>query len=307
MMGLVAPDEKLQSEQGFVLIAVLWLLAALAALAMIFSVYVSNAARALSVNDTAPQAESLVSACVELAVYQLELGGEEARPVQGAFHARLNGAELAVSFVSETARVDLNAAPKELLAGLLSTLGASEEEAREGADRIIAWRSRATPETAGSEDALYRAAGRSYSPRQAPFAHVNELGLVLGLSPALVDRALPYVTVFSGAQGIDATIAAPEVIAALPGMTPLVLKQFLADRGQLGNDSAAIAAALGAAKTSATAQKSKAYRIIARIRFSNGIETASEVAIRLGGEEEPYRVLSWQDNVSTRRRAYGEL
>jgi general secretion pathway protein K len=282
------------SEQGFVIVAVLWLLASLAALAMIFSLYLSNSARALAVNDPALQAEALVSAAVELTAYQLRLAGEDARPAQGAFHARLNGAELAVSFVSEAARVDLNSAPKELLAGLLSVLGASEEDAREGADRIVAWRSKRTPDAAGNEDALYRAAGRSYSPRQAPFAHVNELGLVLGLRPALVERALPFVTVFSGATGVDVLTAPPEVIAALPGMTPLTLKQFLNDRAALSNDSAAIETALGAAKASATAQKSRAYRVLTRIHLPNGREAASEVVISLRGEEEPYRVLSWR-------------
>jgi general secretion pathway protein K len=295
------------SEQGFVIVAVLWLLAALAALAMIFSVYLSNSSRALAANDTALQAQALVSASVELAAYQLQLAGEDSRPAQGAFHARLNGADLAVSFVSEAARIDLNTAPKELLAGLLTVLGGNEEDARAGADRIVAWRTRPTPETAGNEDALYRAAGRSYSPRQAPFAHANELGLVLGLSPAQVERALPFVTVFSGASGVDVLIAAPEVIAALPGMTPLTLKQFLNDRASLPNDAAAIGAGLGAAKSNATAQKSQAYRMLIRISFPNGRQAVSEVVIGLRSEEDPYRVLSWQDDVTVHRRTPTEL
>jgi len=70
------------SEQGFVIVAVLWLLAALAALATIFSVYLSNSARALAVNDTALQAQALVSAGVELTAYQLQLAGEDARPAR---------------------------------------------------------------------------------------------------------------------------------------------------------------------------------------------------------------------------------
>jgi general secretion pathway protein K len=291
------------SEQGIVIVAVLWLLAALAALATIFSVYLSNSARALAVNDTTLQAEALVSAAVELTAYQLQLAGADARPSQGSFHTRLNGADLAVSFVSEAARVDLNTAPKELLAGLLSVLGASEEDAREYGDRIIAWRTRSTPQTAGNEEARYSAAGRPYSPRQAPFAHVNELGLVLGVPPALVERTLPFVTVFSGATGVDVLTAPPEVIAALPGMTPLTLKQFLNDRSALPNDAAAIASALGAANSSATAQKSKAYRILIRVRFANGRESAAEVVIGLRGEEDPYLVLSWQNDVILRRRA----
>jgi general secretion pathway protein K len=285
----------------------LWLLAALAALATIFSVYLSNSARALALNDATVQAQALVSAGVELAAYRLQLAGEDARPAQGSFRVRLNGAEISVSFVSEAARVDLNAAPKELLGGLLSALGANEDEAREGADRIIAWRTKPAEETAGNEDALYQAAGRSYPPRQAPFAHVDELGLVLGLTPALVERALPFVTVFSGASGVDVLNAAPEVIAALPGMTPLILKQFLGDRATLPNDDAAIAAALGGAKANATTQKSQAYRILTRIRFPNGRETASEIVIGLRKAEIPYRVLSWQDDVPLRQRTSREF
>jgi general secretion pathway protein K len=295
------------SQQGFVLVAVLWLLAALAALATIFSVYLSNSARALALNDTALQTQALVSAGVELAAYRLRLAGEDSGPAQGSFRVRLNGAEISVSFVSEAARVDLNSAPKELLAGLLAVLGANEDAAKEGADRIVAWRTKPAPETAGNEDALYQAAGLTYPPRQAPFAHVNELGLVLGLTPELVERALPFVTEFSGASGVDALIPPAEVIPALLGMTPLTLKQFLQDRATLPNDNEAIAAALGEAKANATTQKSRAYRILTRIGLPGGRETASEIVIGLRGKEEPYRVLSWQDDVPLRQLASREL
>ena len=290
------------SERGFVIVAALWLVAALAALAVIFSAYLSSSARAIALNDSALETEALVSAGVELTAYQLRLPREDARPSQGSFRTRLNGSELAVTFVSEAARVDLNAAPKELLANLLTVLGAAQDDARQFADRIVGWRTKATPERVGNEDALYLAAGRSYTPRQAPFAHVNELGLVLGLPPALVERALPFVTVFSGAPGVDPLSAPPEVIAALPGMTPLSLKQFLSDRAALPSDPAAIAAALGEAKALGTVRKSQAYRLLIRVHLQNGRNTASEVVISLRGEEDPYRVLSWQDNVSLPRQ-----
>ena len=305
MTRLASP--RATSDRGFVIVAVLWLLAALAALVTIFSVYLSNSARALAVTDEAVQAEGLVSACVELTAYQLHLAGQDGAPGHGSFHTRLSGVDLAVSFVSEAARIDLNTAQKELIAGLFTVLGASAEAAKEYADRVIAWRTKATPESTGKEDALYRAAGRTYPPRQAPFAHVNELALVLGPPPALVVRALPYLTVFSGASGIDAVTAEPEVVAALPGMTPLLLKQFLDDRGSLANDKAAIAAALGPAGANATAEKSRAYRVAVRLRFPNGRRTASEVVIRLRKQEEPYQVLSWQNDVAMPRRAAGEF
>jgi general secretion pathway protein K len=188
------------------------------------------------------------------------------------------------------------------LANLFSGLGAGQEDARQYADRIIGWRTPPKADSTEDEVSLYRAAGLGYSPRQAPFAHVNELALVLGLPPELVDRALPLVTVFSGQPKINVLIAAPEVIAALPGMTPSGLKAFLKERPLLPADMAAIATALGTAQANATIEKSDFYRILATVKFDNGRQTSSEVVIGLGGEEDPYRVLSWQDEVEAGRR-----
>jgi general secretion pathway protein K len=297
-----APRAAATSEHGFVLVAVLWILAALAALATIFSIYLSNSAQALAVNDAGLQAEALVSASLELTVYQLLLPGGSARPMQGSFHYRVDRADITVSFVSEAARIDLNAAPKDLLANLFAGLGAGPEDAGQYADRIIGWRTPPKADSAEDEVSLYRAAGLAYSPRQAPFAHVNELALVLGLSPELVDRALPFVTVFSGQPKINVLVAAPEVIAALPGMTPSALKEFLKQRPLLPTDMAAITTALGPAQANATIEKSDFYRILTTVKFDNGRQMSSEMVIGLGGEEEPYRVLSWQDEVEPGRQ-----
>jgi general secretion pathway protein K len=296
------PHTAATSEHGFVLVAVLWIVAALAALATIFAVYLSNTAQALGINDTALQAEALVSASLELTAYQLSLASDSARPMQGSFHYRLDNAEIAVVFVSEAGRIDLNLAPKDLLVNLFSGLGAEQDDAGQYADRIIGWRT--PPKAVSTEDevSLYRAAGLGYSPRQAPFAHVNELALVLGLPPELIDRALPLVTVFSGQPKINVLIAAPEVIAALPGMTPSGLKAFLKERPMLPADMAAIATALGPAQANATIEKSDFYRILARVKFDNGRQTSSEVVIGLAAEEDPYRVLSWQDEVEAGRQ-----
>src|SRR5262249_34862962 len=59
--------------------------------------------------------------------------------------------------------------------------------------------------------------------------------------------------------------------------------------------------ALGPAKASATAPKSPAYRLAIRIRLPNGRQTASEIVIALRGEDDPYQVLSWQDDLRRRK------
>lgn len=302
------------SQRGFIIIAVLWILVALSALATIFSVYLANSARALGVTDIDVQTEALTSAGLELTAYQLLLADEKSRPAQGSFRFKLDNAEAVVTYASEAARVDLNHASKELLDGLFEVLGVEPKAAGDLAERIVGWRTESKSKAASNtpsgtaptkrddEGALYLAAGLNYAPRGAPFAHVNELSLVLGATPAIVERVLPFVTVFSKSADVDVLLARPEVVAALPGMTPEVLNDFLKQRPSLPRDQKAIAAALGAAKDSATLPDSKVFRVTTTLRFSNGRRASSEAVISLGSTEakddkprQPYSVLSWQD------------
>jgi general secretion pathway protein K len=134
------------STDGFILVAVLWILGGLAALAAIYTLYVVNAATSLTVNDDRIRAEASVSAALELTAYYLGAVKLDERPTQGAFNFQIGEANVAVKFRSEAARVDLNSAPKPLLAGLFKVFGAQEDAADNYADRVIGWRTAATSE-----------------------------------------------------------------------------------------------------------------------------------------------------------------
>ena len=280
-------DERAGCE-GFVLVAVLWILSAFAALAAIYSIYVANTAMAVAGSDDAIEADALMSASLELTAYHLIDMPEQSRPTRGAFNFRLGRANVVVEFCSEAARIDLNEAPKELLSGLFVALGADQDAAAQYANRIIGWR---TKPKAGAQDAeamLYQTAGLPYLPRGASFDHVGELSLVLGLPPELVERALPHVTVFSGQERVNIRDAAPEVLAAVPGLRP---------DGPAGGGRAASSAARLAAQQFDAAEGTAATRVTARISFDNGRRIASEAVILLGDDSEPFRVLSWQADI----------
>ena len=136
------------ARDGFIIVAVLWILIALATLASIYSIYINNSALAVSVTDDRLQAEALVSASLELTAYRLTDPKNDLRPTRGRFSFRLGRANVVVDFSSETARIDLNAAPKVLLTGFFYALGASDEDADRYADRVIGWRT--TPNTGTS-------------------------------------------------------------------------------------------------------------------------------------------------------------
>src|SRR5215467_6662644 len=287
-MSMIVQRGERSRCDGFVLVAVLWILSALAALAAIYSIYVANTAMAVAGNDSAIEADALMSASLELTAYQLIDMPEERRPTRGAFNFRLGRANVAVEFCSEAARIDLNEAPKELLAGLFVALGAQQDEAARYADRIIGWRTKPKSGAQDAEALLYRAAG--YLPRGAPFDHVGELWLVLGLPPELVERALPHVTVFSGQDQVNIRDAAPEVLAAIPGMAPGIASGAPTGAGRT-------AAARLAAQQFDGAETSAATRVTARISFDNGRRIASEAVILLGDTNEPFRILSWRADI----------
>lgn len=288
-----------ESADGFILVAVLWILGGLAVLAAIYTLYVVNAATSLEVNNDRIQADASVSAALELTAYYLSAVKEDERPTSGQFNFRVGNSNVAVGFLGESARIDLNLAPQPLLAGLFRGLGADADSANTYAERVIGWRTSVTnlnPDQ-DKEVTAYRNAGLKYNPRQAPFTNVHELWLVVGLPPALVERAMPFVTVFSGMPTINVMDAAPEVLAALPGMTPDRLDAVLKQRAALATDARPVLQLLGPAQSSATAAGSNVTRIMVQVGLARGRRINAEaVILLLEDAPDPYRVLSWTDD-----------
>jgi general secretion pathway protein K len=286
-----------RSDSGFILVAVLWILAALAALASTYSIYLGNAAFATQINDDRLRIRNAISTGIELSAYQLLAVPEQARPPQGAFTVRLARATIDASFASESARVDLNAAPQNLLEGLFAAVGVDPAQAASFADRVIGWRKKADPVGQNSEVEAYKEAGLDYAPRQAPFQNVLELPLVLGLPPHIVERILPLVTVYSGHPEIDIRVAPPEVLAALPNVTPDQLQKVLGARMQNPDDGDALLKLLGSSQALANDKSNPTARVRMQIRLDNGRTARAEVVILvMQNEDEPFRVLSWRDD-----------
>jgi general secretion pathway protein K len=298
-IGPSLPRRDWGDGAGFIIVAVLWILAALATLAVLYSLYVRQTALSFLGHDERLQAQALAMSGLELAAYQLTKNSG-APPLAGRFAFNQGNAAIGVRFVSENSRIDLNFAPKQLLARLLSGLGVSNDDALDDADRIIAWRS---PLKSGVSDddeaALYQAAGRPYGPRHGLFQHPDELALVVNLPTALVERILPYVTVYSGGPQVNALVASPQVLDAVPGITPELLQQLL--NARQSSPQAVLKTGLGLAAQFITLDPAPADRVTVTVQFPTGGRIRSQAVILVtnaGGE--PYRILSWQNNEASR-------
>ncbi|MBV8664371.1 MAG: general secretion pathway protein GspK, partial [Hyphomicrobiales bacterium] len=284
-------------EGGFVLLAVLWMIAALAALASIYLAYARTSAAGSGLPGERLQAEAALHAGLELAAYHA-LAATEPRQKAGHFETPLGRARVTVDYLPESARINLNAAPKELLSGLIATLGLAQDKADEAAAHIIAWRGGAGQQAAQQEIAVYQAAKLKYGPRQGPFGNPLELSLVVGLPEPLVHRILQYVTIYSDDGRVDALDADPTVLSALPQMTPDALAQFLKLRADPDADPAALAKALGAAANFTTQTPSKALRAEIVADFGAGRRYGAEIVFSLNDKgDEPFDVLDWRDDL----------
>jgi general secretion pathway protein K len=282
-------------DNGFIIVAVLWILAALATLSLIYALYTREAALNFVSHDERLQTEALAESGVELAAYQL-IKDPRQQPPQGSFRFRQGRAIVAVRFRCENSLIDLNAAPKEVLAGFFTGIGVQSNDALAFADRIIAWRTPLHPGDNDAEAALYAAAGKTYGPRHGDFEDPNELGLVANIPAALIDRVLPYFTVYSGKAAVNVLAAPPSVLAALPGITPDRLAALLDLRMNASPD--ALKAQLGGTQSFMTLDSSKANRVTIDVQFPSGRHMATQAIIFLTpGGADPYRILSWRSDV----------
>lgn len=285
-----------EAQSGFILVAVLWLLLALATFAAVYAAYVASSITTSSAVEDEAGARPLARAALELTAFRLLAQSGSDRPARGGFSFPMNGARVSVSFLEETARIDLNAASLEQLTGLFTALGADDTLAEAAARHIVAWRSSDAQDSPASEAALYRDAGLGYGPRGAPFVHVGELWRVAGLPPDLVAAALPHVTVFSGQAKVNPAIADPVVLAAEESADKAAPEPDTPEQ----NGKADGADTAAPVKSDAAPPHSDAVRVTIRVDFDSGRHRTIEavILVRDSGDV-PYRVLAWSEGEPT--------
>jgi len=217
---------------------------------------------------------------------------------------RFAGHRLRVSIQDEGGKIDLNATDRELLVNLFISQGVNPQAADELTDKVLDWRD---PNDAhrlnGAKAEDYRMARYPYGPRNGPFQGVDELKLVMDMTPALFRRVEPAITVYSQRSMINPTTAPGEALLALPGFDTEKVEAILAARSGGGNlDSAA------ESDTSATPPRQPLS--LFGLAFSIHVELldvglsgyAKEVVARITGDpRQPYWILSWRDYDSGRR------
>jgi general secretion pathway protein K len=290
-----------RSQRGVALVIVIWVSMLLLVIASTFIFERRTEALVVRNSVSLARAEAAADAGVQRGIFEMyrndnppERWQRDGTPHDWTFDA----IPVRVELRDESAKIDINTASDPLLRGLLLTSGFTDEEATRVLDAILDWRD---PDSLkrpnGAEEADYRAAGLTYKPANAPFQAIEELQLVLGMRPDIYRRMAPFVTVFSRQPGVNPTLAAREVLLAIPGISPDVVDAYIARREEARAQGQALPSLPQAAAF--TAGNTMVASVRAEARLDDGAVFAREaVALLRPVPRKPVTFVAWRENTA---------
>ena len=131
----------------------------------------------------------------------------------------IGGYAVHVQVGDENGKLNPNYAPPQLMAAVIAATGVERTRAAALAQAFADWHSIGN---LGPVAAQYRQAGMAAAPTGQPFRSLDELGLVIGMTPDILARIRPYLSVFTNGP-LEVAHAAPlvqEVVRTLEGVQP---------------------------------------------------------------------------------------
>ena len=323
------PGARLASpRRGSALLAVLWLSAALAAIAFALATTVrGESERALTESDGV-RAYYLAEGSVYRALLWMEWGPGYRRPdgspmfyapPMPLLHMRYPGGDAVVELIPATAKLDVNRASPEDLFRLLLAVGADPDRARQIASAIVDWRSGA-PGLGMFED-FYASRKPSFRPPHASMQEIEELLLVRGMTPELFygsytrdanGKLVPRgglrdcLSVYGTTDRFDVNTADPALLLSL-GIPPEAVASIVARRRMRPfrsmGDLAYLSDTPGVARLGVGGNSIWTLRAAARLREPDGrlsdlarTVSATVKTLRQDQYDPPYHVLRWHDD-----------
>ncbi len=318
-------------RRGAALLAVLWLAAALAAIAFTLANSVRGEIERSSTDADGLKAYYLAAGAIDRTLVYIESGpqfmGPDGKPifqidVTRELHLNFPTGVATVDYIPENSKLNVNLAPPIELNRLLEALGVDPERAFAITAGIVDWRS-GTPGGSFSQfDQYYMSLTPSFQARHASLGEIEELLLVRGVTPDLFyggytqaadGRLIPHdglrdcLSVYGSTGALDVNTAAPEAMVAVgvPPETAAAIVAFrkttlIRDMSQL----AAFTSGGGAGSLGIVNGPIGTIRATARLRLPNGQlsdvrRTVSAVVKFLKpGWDPPFHILRWYDNPS---------
>lgn len=307
-------------QAGAALLAVLWLSAALAAIAFSLANTVRGETERASTSIEGLRAYYLATGAIERAILYIEWGQPYYTQGMPRLAFEFPSGHADVELIPETAKLNINTAPPEELFQLLLALGADPERAQQIAAAIQDWRTPEQINQPSAFDQYYLSLTPSFRPRHASLVEIEELLLVRAMTPdlfygtydrdaagRLVARAglRDCVSVLGSAGRIDINSAEPAVMSAI-GVPSEAIAAILQMRRQAPFTQAQMQnlpqGAPGLSRLGIVDSDAMTLRASARLRLPDGSLSRQSRSVAALVVFNPVRgvdheVIRWNDNV----------
>ena len=211
--------------RGFALLIVLWSVALLALLTTVLTATGRSEVQLAGNLRRAAAAEAAADAGVAEAVFHVSDAPNRAWQPDGQPRlVRLGGYAVTVQVQDENGKLNPNYSPPALTAAVIAATGVDASRAATLAQAFVDWHSLGNVLLV---QAQYRQAGMAVAPTGQPFRSIDELGLVIGMTPEILAHIRPYFSVYTNGP-LEPSRAAPlvqRVVTALEGVQPQVPSQ----------------------------------------------------------------------------------
>jgi general secretion pathway protein K len=204
-------------SSGFALVIVLWTLVLISFIVLHITTNGRTEIRIASNLVANAMADAAADGAIFEAIFSLtDPNADQRWPIDGATRELVIGENrVIVRLEDEAGWINPNTASPALLEALLRVTGSDPQRARRLATAIGEWVGSA-PVTRSQDARLaeYRAASLDYGPPGTPLETIDEVGRVLGMTPAMLAAIRPHLTLFGPPEPSAAT-ADPIVAAAI--------------------------------------------------------------------------------------------
>jgi general secretion pathway protein K len=288
---------KARGAQGYALIVALWLVTLLTILTMGYHAAAHAESKALAQSVRGAQADALAEAGIWLALgahLRSDSPGARRSPrIERTFE--LGDATIRTSLADASGWINLNTARPELLDAALAH-AVTDASARDAlVQSIVDWRDEDHEKSPhGAEDNDYARMSYSYGAKDAPFATVDELRRVAGMTDEVFRRIAPLLTVQGNHARINPEAAPTEVLAALPGADEAAIADFVRRRADNATGGATARNA-GTLDNRFTQSGGSDVYVVSATAESGGAKSTLTATVRYArGEREPVQVLAWE-------------
>lgn len=222
------------SRDGFVLIAVLTVLALLSAIVVVLLGMSRDSVETALLSSLETRQEAVLQSALSLAAYELFQLGLPPDRVSGQ-QFRFDAGTARLTIATDAGKVDLNASGKDLLAAAYVAAGLTALSPQRFAGRVIDWRDVDDKVSEEGAEALdYADAKVDYRPRNGSFRNIDDLAWVMGVSAADVAALRNFVTVYNPRGRLNSYATPESMIGALPKVASETVEDVLAARAKPG-------------------------------------------------------------------------